>query len=112
MASITQDNYVEYMQTTFLFEPYTPFYAVPMRLTIRDGADEVVPALSQEFKFNVTSNGQSNKCASAYVEKISETLEVHSFAFNANATEFGQVYNFSVPETLVAMAHTLEEADC
>jgi hypothetical protein len=110
MASITQDNYVEYTQP--MFETNATYVEVPMRLTIRNGANKTVPALSQQFKFNITSNGQANKCAASTVEKVSETLAVQSFAFSANATEFGQVYNFSVPDTLVTMAHNLAEAEC
>jgi hypothetical protein len=100
VASITQENYVEDAQT--MFDTDEAFIAAHMRLSVRDGADKIIPSISQEFTFNITSNGESNTCAAATAEKISQTLDVHKIAFNSNATEFGQIYNFTIAETLIA----------
>jgi hypothetical protein len=78
---------------------------VPVRLTARDGGDDVIEAISQTFFFNIIGREEEHKCAAATLDTAyTHVQSTHYISFSAYAAEMGEFAWTSINNTLSCSA--------
>jgi hypothetical protein len=103
VAKATQEIFVEKIQPMFLSEERN--ITVPVRLTARDGGDDVIEAISQTFFFNIIGREEEHKCAAATLDTAyTHVQSTHYISFSASAADNEEFAWTSINNTLSCSA--------